>query len=83
VIADWLVVAAGTVLVVLVVVVLSRQGSPASLSDHEGRRNRRADVMERPAGPDAEAMAEPPPGERPAAGGGPPLSADEPDGTPG
>jgi hypothetical protein len=56
---------ATVVVVIVLAVVLARQGTPGRLSDEAGRRPRRADVVERPAGPDAEPMAPGPP-ERPA-----------------
>lgn len=37
-------------------VMLLRQPNPADLSEQEGKPSRQEDVMERPAGPDAEAM---------------------------
>lgn len=64
-IAPWLVVAFSVALVVLVGVVLVRQGSPADLSEQAGSKPGRH-VMDRPAGPDAESMT----AERPAAEGG-------------
>jgi hypothetical protein len=55
------VVIAAIVAVIILVAVLWKQGSPGRLSEEDGRRPRRDDVVERPAGPDAESMAPEPP----------------------
>ena len=55
------VVIAAVVATIIVVAVLWKQGSPGRLSEEHGRRSRRDDVVERPAGPDAESMAPEPP----------------------
>lgn len=56
------VVVLSVIAVVIVVVVVLRQGSVGRLSDEDGRRPPRDQVVERPAGPDAEAMDPDPPG---------------------
>ena len=56
--ASWMVVGGGIALLLLMVLVLVRQGSPASLSDEDGKTPQRERfVVDRPAGPDAEAMS--------------------------
>jgi hypothetical protein len=57
------VVVATVVLVVLVVVVLARQGSVGRLSEEESTKHPQSDVVERPAGPGAEAMGTDAPGQ--------------------
>lgn len=57
------VVVATVVIVIAVVVVLLRQRSVGRLSEEHGRRDRGRDVVDRPAGPGAEAMRPGPPGE--------------------
>ena len=59
------VVIAAVVATIVVIAVLWRQGSPGRLSDEHGRRPPRDHVVERPAGPDAEAMHPDPPGHQP------------------
>jgi len=58
------VVVAAVVLTVVVIAVLLKQGSVGRLSEEAGHPPRDA-VVERPAGPDAEAMHPDPPGRRP------------------
>lgn len=75
------VVVATLVIVVAVVVVLLRQGSVGRLSEEDGRPHRGRDVVDRPAGPAAEAMRPGPPCE-PASQpppSRPPRPAEEPD----
>jgi hypothetical protein len=56
--ASWIVVGGGVALLMVMVMVLVRQGSPASLSDEDGRTPQRERfVVDRPAGPDAEGMS--------------------------
>jgi hypothetical protein len=56
--ASWLVVGGGIALLLLMVLVLIRQGSPASLSDEDGKTPQRERfVVDRPAGPGAEGMS--------------------------
>jgi hypothetical protein len=56
--ASWIVVGGGVALLLLMVLVLVRQGSPASLSDEDGKTTQRERfVVDRPAGPDAEGMS--------------------------
>lgn len=56
--ASWIVVGGGLALLLLMVLTLVRQGSPASLSDEDGKTPQRERfVVDRPAGPDAEAMS--------------------------
>jgi hypothetical protein len=50
------------VAVVVMVIVLARQGSVGKLSEENGRRRPQDDVMERPAGPGAESMGTDEPG---------------------
>ncbi|HEX6419179.1 MAG TPA: hypothetical protein VFZ77_11825 [Acidimicrobiales bacterium] len=57
------IVIATVVVVVAVAVVLFRQGSPGRLSEEHGRDDGRADVVDRPGGPGAEAMNAGTPGE--------------------
>jgi hypothetical protein len=53
----WIVVGGTLALLLLTVVVLVRQGSPASLSDEDGKTPQRERfVVDRPAGPGAEEM---------------------------
>jgi hypothetical protein len=51
----WIVVIGTVVAVVALVVVLARQGNPADLSEQAGNEDPNDAVVERPAGPDAEA----------------------------
>ena len=56
--ASWMVVGGGSALLFLMVLVSARQGSPASLSDEDGKTpQRNRFVVDRPAGPDAEGMS--------------------------
>jgi hypothetical protein len=55
------VVTAAVLITVAVVVLLLWQGSVGRLSEEAGRRPARDDVVERPAGPDAEPMHSDPP----------------------
>jgi hypothetical protein len=56
--ASWIVVGGGIALLLLMVLVLVRQGSPTSLSDEDGKTPQRERfVIDRPAGPDAEGMS--------------------------
>jgi hypothetical protein len=57
------VVIATAVLVGLVIVVLARQGSVGRLSEEDGTKDPQSDVVERPAGPGAEAMDTDAPGQ--------------------
>jgi hypothetical protein len=55
--ASWIVVGGGIALLLVMVLVLVRQGSPASLSDEDSKTPQRERfVVDRPAGPDAEDM---------------------------
>ena len=47
--------------VLIVTAILLKQGSVGRLSEEDGHRPRRDDVVERPAGPDAEPMHPDPP----------------------
>jgi hypothetical protein len=76
--AARIVVIGTVVLVVLVVALLARQGSPARLSEQDGRRSRRSHVVDRPADPEAESMDVAGPDPTPA--GEAPLGEGEPDG---
>lgn len=58
VMVEILVVVAGVMLLAVTVAVLVRQRSVGRLSDEDGRPPHRRHVMERPAGPDAEAMVD-------------------------
>ena len=61
------VVIAAVVATIVVSAVLLRQGSVGRLSDEDGHPSPRRDVVNRPAGPDAEPMHSDPPGRRPGA----------------
>ena len=74
------VVVATVVIVVAVVAVLLRQGSVGRLSEEHGRPDRGRDVVDRPAGPGAEAMR-PGPAREPAAQP-PPARPPDPPGEP-